>query len=260
MVKKAVGYVRVSTYGQMKEGYSLTYQREEIENYCQKNSIELLGIYEDQGQSGATVDEEGLTVERDGLQDLLAELKYIKVEYVIVLNTSRLWRSDMAKVLIQREFKRNKVDVKAIEQSTYSIYANDPNDFLINGMMELLDQYQRLEIAMKLSRGRRKKAEQGGYAGGGVPYGYKCSKGQKELQIDWDESTAILRLFELRELFPDWSLSEYAYQLNYDGFSTAKKKRFTKVQVKRIFDRENFYKGLYCYGEITSAGLYSSII
>lgn len=142
----------------------------------QKNGIELVSIYEDQGQSGATVDEEGLTVERDGLQDLLAELKYNKVDYVVVLNTSRLWRSDMAKVLIQREFKRNKVDVKAIEQSTYSIYANDPNDFLINGMMELLDQYQRLEIAMKLSRGRRKKAEQGGYAGGGVPYGLTALK------------------------------------------------------------------------------------
>jgi DNA invertase Pin-like site-specific DNA recombinase len=62
MVQKAVGYIRVSTYGQMKEGYSLTYQREEIESYCKGNSIELVGIYEDQGQSGATVDEEGLTV------------------------------------------------------------------------------------------------------------------------------------------------------------------------------------------------------
>lgn len=69
----------------------------------------------------------------------------------------------MAKALIQRELKRNRVDVRAIEQQTYSIYNNDPNDFLVNGMLELLDQYQRLEIALKLSRGRRKKAEQGGY-------------------------------------------------------------------------------------------------
>lgn len=260
MAQRAVGYIRVSTYGQMKDGYSLAYQREEIERYCQNQGIQLLDIYEDQGQSGATVDEEGLTVERKGLQDLLADLKYHNVQFVIVLNTSRLWRSDMAKVLIHRELKRNNVDVRAIEQPNYSIYTNDPNDFLINGMMELLDQYQRLEIAMKLSRGRRKKAEQGGYAGGGVPYGYKCPKGHKALTINWEEAAAILRLFELRELFPSWSLSKYAYQLNYDGYKTAKGKAFTKVQVKRILDREEFYKGLYCYGEISAIGQHLAIL
>lgn len=31
-------------------------------------------------------------------------------------------------------------------------------------MLELLDQYQRLEITLKIGRERRKKAEQGGYA------------------------------------------------------------------------------------------------
>src|SRR5690606_36988186 len=97
----------------------------------------------------------------------------------IVLNTSRLWRSDIVKVLVHREFKKHGVDVRSIEQPTYSIYKKDPNDFLINGLMELLDQYQRLEIALKLGRGRYKKAEQGGYAGGRATFGYKAKKGQK---------------------------------------------------------------------------------
>ncbi|PWI58285.1 hypothetical protein BM613_03410 [Sulfoacidibacillus thermotolerans] len=103
--------------------------------------------------SGAKVDEDGLAVEREGLQSKLADLVSVAVDCVVVLNTSRLWRSDMAKVLIQRELKRYHVDVRAIEQQTYSIYNDDPNDFLVNGMLELLDQYQRLEIALKLSRG-----------------------------------------------------------------------------------------------------------
>ncbi|MDH2881115.1 recombinase family protein, partial [Bacillus cytotoxicus] len=33
MGEKVVGYVRVSTEGQVREGYSLTYQVEEIERY-----------------------------------------------------------------------------------------------------------------------------------------------------------------------------------------------------------------------------------
>ncbi|TBX75605.1 recombinase family protein [Bacillus mycoides] len=120
MGEKVFGYIRVSTEGQVRDGYSLAYQVEEIERYCNENNLELLHVYEDRGLSGATVDEEGLTVERDGLQELL---------------------SDMAKVLIQRELRKHEVDVKAIEQSSYSIYTHDPNDFLVNGMLELLEQY-----------------------------------------------------------------------------------------------------------------------
>jgi DNA invertase Pin-like site-specific DNA recombinase len=170
MKTRVVGYVRVSTQGQVKDGYSLGYQVEEIQRYCARHNLELLDIYKDEGISGAKVDEDELTIEREGLQEMLSDLKWRDVKYIVVLNTSRLWRADMVKVLIQRELKRHKVDVKAIEQPQYSIYAHDPNDFLVNGMMELLDQYQRLEIALKLSRGRRKKAQEGGYAGGRVAY------------------------------------------------------------------------------------------
>lgn len=201
MEEKVVGYVRVSTEGQVREGYSLTYQVEEIERYCIQNKLQLLHIYEDKGISGAIVDEDGLTVEREGLQELLSDMGYHQLRKVIVLNTSRLWRSDMAKVLIQRELKKYEVDVKAIEQSNYSIYAHDPNDFLVNGMLELLDQYQRLEIALKLRRGRKKKAEQGGYAGGGVMFGYRVKKGQKVLEVDVEKAVVVRRLFELRHFF-----------------------------------------------------------
>jgi DNA invertase Pin-like site-specific DNA recombinase len=255
-----VGYVRVSTFDQVRDGYSLAYQREEIERYCERNGWELLRVFTDKGLSGAAVDEEGLTIEREGLQEMLADLKGKSITSVVVLNTSRLWRSDLAKVLIQRELKRAKVDVKSIEQPNYSIFTHDPNDFLVNGMLELLDQYQRLEIALKLSRGRKKKAEQGGYAGGGAPFGYKAQKGQRTLEVDWSHAIVVHRLFELRELFPHWSLSQLAKQLNYDGYLTAQRKPFGKVHVKRILDREDFYRGIYCYGDVTAPGAHKAII
>ncbi|GMR66793.1 MULTISPECIES: recombinase family protein [Bacillus] len=260
MGEKVVGYVRVSTEGQVRDGYSLAYQVEEIERYCTENNLELLRMYEDRGLSGATVDEEGLTVERDGLQELLSDMAYKQVSYVVVLNTSRLWCSDMAKVLIQRELKKHKVDVKAIEQSSYSIYTHDPNDFLVNGMLELLDQYQRLEIALKLSRGRKKKAERGGYAGGGVLFGYKAKKGQKVLEVDARKAVVVRRLFELRHFFKHWSLTQLAERLNRDGYRTEKGKLFTKVQVKRMLDRESFYRGIYTYGQIQANGKHPAII
>jgi site-specific DNA recombinase len=83
-------------------------------------------------------------------QTILAAIVAQDIDGVVVLNTSRLWRSDIVKVLVHREFKKYGVDVRSIEQPTYSIYKKDPSDYLINGLMELLNAYQRLEIAMKL--------------------------------------------------------------------------------------------------------------
>jgi DNA invertase Pin-like site-specific DNA recombinase len=194
------------------------------------------------------------------LQNMLADLSQSDIQFVIVLNTSRLWRSDMAKVLIQRELKRNQVDVKSIEQPNYSIFAHDPNDFLVNGMLELLDQYQRLEIALKLGRGRRKKAEQGGYAGGGIAFGYKARKGQKNITVDENKAIVVRRLFELKADYPYWTLKQYAEQLNAEGNRTEQGKAFTKVQIKRIFDHEAMYQGQYKYGHIQAIGQHQAII
>ena len=40
-------------------------------------------MYEDRGLSGATVDEDGLTVERDGLQELLSDMAYQQVAMLL---------------------------------------------------------------------------------------------------------------------------------------------------------------------------------
>lgn len=191
---------------------------------------------------------------------MLQYLSSHKVDYVVTLNTSRLWRSDIVKVLIHRELKKYGVDIKSIEQPQYSIYKKDPSDLLINGLMELLDQYQRLEIAMKLGRGRNKKASQGGYAGGNVALGYIAKKGKKAIEVDSRQAKTVRRVFELSRQNPDWSLSRLAMQLNQEGHQTKQGKSFTKVQVKRILDRKDFYQGIYRYGDIESIGQHPSII
>lgn len=255
-----IGYVRVSTSGQAKDGYSLAYQQDEIQAYCQQQGWNLLQVFTDEGISGAKVDEDALEVDRIGFQDMLAALSTQTIDAVVVLNTSRLWRSDIVKVLVHREFKKYGVDVKSIEQPSYSIYKKDPSDFLINGLMELLDAYQRLEISMKLSRGRSKKAAQGGYAGGRAAFGYKAKKGQKVIEVNKAQANTVRRLFDIREQNPNWTLTEMAIQMNQEGFTTQQGKQFTKVQVKRILDRREFYEGQYQYGDITATGLHQAIL
>lgn len=259
-MEKACGYIRVSTEGQAKQGYSLEEQREEIERYCQENGLALEGIFRDEGVSGAKANEEELSIDREGLMDMLATLKTGGIKYVVVLSTSRLWRSDMVKVLIHRELKRHGVEIKAIDRPTYSIYSTNPNDMLINGMLELLDSYERLEIALKLKRGRLQKAKEGGYSGGGVPYGYKVRRGSKGIEVEPMQAEAVRRIFELNHMCPWLTLQDVADTLNEEGFKGKNGQDVNAMLVKRVLEKEDFYRGVYRYSGVTAEGKHDSIL
>ena len=126
-----VGYIRVSTQGQVKEGYSLGEQLDEIEKFCTVNGYNLIDTFSDEGKSGAKTDEDETRIDRDGLLNMLDRLKGGDIKYIVVLSTNRLWRSDMVKMIIHKELKKYKVDIKSIDVPTYSIYTSNPTDVLI---------------------------------------------------------------------------------------------------------------------------------
>jgi len=254
------GYCRVSTLNQAKEGFSLSEQHEEIVRYCNDNNLNLIDVFSDEGISGAKANEDEMSIEREGLLDMLSNVRVDKIQYVVVLSTSRLWRSDMVKVLLQRELKKQHVDIKAIDRPGYSIYSSNPNDILVNGMFELLDVYERLEIALKMKRGRIQKAKSGGFSGGGCPYGYIAKRGSKVLEIEPHRAEAVRRVFELTSMCPWLTLQDIADTLNEEGFTTARAAAFHPSQVKRIIDNRNFYEGQYHYSGITSEGLHEPIL
>jgi DNA invertase Pin-like site-specific DNA recombinase len=252
---KAIGYIRVSTETQVREGQGLEIQKREIEKYCKTHKLDLIKIYEDKGISGAKADEESLTIDRDGLQDMLADIPILDVSCIVVLNTSRLWRSDLVKVLIQRELKKYQVDVKAIDQPTYSIYSqDDPSQFLINGMMELLDQYQRLEIALKLKRGKINKAKRGGFAGGTRPLGYKKVEvdNKADITIDQGEAETVSMIKRLRKR--GLSMKAIADHLNDNGIPTKRGGKWYASTIQYILNNK-LYKGLFEYNSIKAKRL-----
>ena len=66
-----VPWLRVSTMGQVKEGYSLGEQLDEIEKFCTANGYNLVDTFRDEGISGAKADEDEMRINRDGLLDML---------------------------------------------------------------------------------------------------------------------------------------------------------------------------------------------
>lgn len=255
---RVVGYVRVSTEGQADHGHGLEAQEEAIRQYCTQQGWQLLGIYQDV-ISGAAVDEDNLTLTRPGLLDLLASLKAQRPAYVVVTETSRLWRSDVARVLIRRELRRYQVDVRSITQPTYSLTVKEPADVLLHGMLELIDEFERLTIALRLRRGRLQKARTGGYAGGLPPYGYRATRGGKRLELHPEEAPIVRRIFGLRRS----GLSPYAIaaRLNREGIPTRQGRKWTHKQVSRILGRAPIYRGkVYRYGGVVANGLQPPIL
>ena len=229
------GYIRVSTTTQVVKGQGLDTQKNAIIDYCNKNNIELSSIFEDAGISGTIPD-------RDGLNDLMSVLT--KNDTVIVLNTSRLWRSDSVKVLVHHEFKKDNVNIVSIEQPNYDMYTKDPNDFLFNGMMELLEQYERMTISKKLAKGRKTKARNGSKSCGTAPFAYKWQDAQ--IVIDYNNHLIVQDIFAM---YADTgSLAETARQCAAKGYKTSTGKDFSKQAISNMI-HNSFY-----IGTVTHAG------
>lgn len=85
--KGVVGYVRVSTEMQVREGESLGEQRKAIEKYCKANELKLLEIIEDAGVTGRDFRT------RPGILEIHRLAKRKGIDKIIARDMSRLGRS-----------------------------------------------------------------------------------------------------------------------------------------------------------------------
>lgn len=238
---KTYGYARVSTGTQAEKGYGLDAQQAEIKKHCNINGLSLDRIFVDAGISGAikdTDDDEAIT-KREALMELLAVIE--EGDRIVVLNTSRLWRSDNTKVLIRRELMKKKVVLISIEQPAYDLYTINPNDRLVSGLMELLDEWERLSIALKLARGRTVKAKGGDKPAGNCPLGYNYAPDKKSIVVIEEEAKIVRQIFT--EAQKGRSLQQIADYLNAQGLTSRRGTSWSSGTVARIVHNE-FYIGL----------------
>lgn len=239
---KAVGYCRVSTKGQAVHGLGLEDQEAAVRAYCAHEGWDLVDVYSDT-ISGAFVDEDELRVPRPGFSRLLSEANGARgVSYVVVYDTSRLWRSDFARVLVQRDLRRLGLDIRSIKEPQYSLAASsEASNALINAVVEGIATYDRLSLVARLRRGRLSKAAQGGYACGEAPYGFRRVRGSKVLEIHEAEARIVRRIFALHKR--GLATRAIARQLNGEGVKTKEGAAWRNVQVLRVLRRRAFYEG-----------------
>lgn len=238
-------YMRVSTETQAERNGTQA-QRAAIKLYCEQNNIELSGTFEDLGISGTITD-------RPALLDLLSVLE--KDDKILVLNTSRLWRDDDAKIIIKKQIMNAKASVLSIEQPTYDIYTKDPNEYLLNAIMEILDQYDRMSIAMKMSKGRRAKAKKGEKACGLAPIGYKWINA--DIVTDMDAADIVKDIFKAYVNLN--SLQKVADYCTAKGYKTSRGNNYSKATLKKMLNND-FYIGIVTHNGNKTEGVHTPII
>jgi len=202
---KAVGYIRVSTDEQAKDGISLDQQSESIRAYCQAKGWELIEIISDE--------KTGKNLTRPGIQRVLSLAQQKKIDAMVVLKLDRLTRSVRDLGNLVEIFEKYDVAFSSIRDSFDTSTASGK---LILNVLGSIAQWEREMIAERTRDGLRyKKARLENY--GPVPYGFELDG--KKLVPNSKEMGVVEYIRKLRHKL-QYSYRLIAERLNTEGFLT----------------------------------------
>jgi site-specific DNA recombinase len=183
---KAIGYVRVSTEEQAREGISLVNQKVKIHAYCELHNFELETIIEDAGKSGKDIN-------REGIQELIQKVKDRRIGAVLVYKLDRLSRKVIDTLNMIELMKKNHVEFHSIIDSIDTKTAM--GKFFIN-IMASLAQMERDLISERTKDALQMKIIKNERAGQ-IPYGWVLAEDDITLVMNDDEQKAIRLIKEL---------------------------------------------------------------
>jgi site-specific DNA recombinase len=176
----AIGYVRVSTEEQAKEGISLENQRAKIQAYCRLHDFELDDIIEDAGKSGKDLN-------REGVQAIIKRIQDREIDAVIVYKLDRLSRRVIDTLNLIELMKRHKVVFHSITDNIDTKTAM--GKFFLNIMAslaqmerDLISERTKDALWMKIIKNER---------AGQIPYGWELAPDGKALTAKEDEQEVI---------------------------------------------------------------------
>lgn len=169
-VKKAIGYIRVSTIGQVEEGASLEVQENAIKEFCKKREYRLLRdrIYRDEGRSAYRGQK------RIGLKNVMSDVINKRCDVVVVYSISRFYRNTLGLLEALKTMKKHHVDFVSISEEY--IDTSTPTGEAILQFMGVLAQLESAQTGERVKTVLRQKAKNGEYIGSKAPLGYELVK------------------------------------------------------------------------------------
>ena len=234
-IKRAVGYIRVSTDAQAGEDkFGVEAQKEAITEYAASHGYSVVDWFTD------TVS--GKSDKRPELDKILFG-EYVTnppFEAVIAFKSDRVARE--TKLYFYYLYileKRNIQLISTVEAFPEGDFAN-----IYRALMLFVAEQERKNICMRTGNGRAMKASAGGYSGGKAPFGYRPEGGR--LVIDEKEAEVVRKIFELTA--DGMKMLRVAEWLNDNGYRSRSDGKFYTSSIKNILENEPMYRGMYRYG------------
>lgn len=216
-MKKAIGYVRVSTTDQ---AISPKFQETEILNFCKENGYEC-EIFKDIGVGRtAPIDE------REGLTGAINKLK--KGYLFVVYKLDRLAGDLLLQLSIEDIVKRKKCDFISIIGEGTGIGQDTPEREMLKNIIAVFAEFERSQIR-KRTKNALEQLRREGKVSGTIPYGFKR---EGDLILDCEEELEIIEcILSLRK---NMSFDKIVKFLNNEGVKTRNGNPWRKQQIYNI--------------------------
>ncbi len=225
---RAAGYIRVSQERNARNGYGLGAQEAEVRRYAEYKELERVRFYREAGVSG-------YERERPELERLLADAKAGKFDVVVFPSIDRAGRSVKDIIEIDAVLREAGVDIVFLREG---IDTSTPTGELYRNIMAAVAQFEGRLIYERMSKGKRRKAAEGGYIGGWLPYGYRLENGRAVVVPE--EAKEVVRVFRWRA--EGRTLEAICERLNADSVKTQRNGKW-RVSTVRGMLANRFYAG-----------------
>ena len=189
---KFIGYTRVSSEKQAKEGVSLEAQKKAITEYAAEKKLELVGIISEQ-VSGSVI-----CTERKGFKQIFDMMDNREINGLIVAKLDRISRniSDQSAIL-EKYFSTGKNKLIIVEMDRIDL--SNPSDKMLINMLGSLSQFERDLIISRTNTAMKYKKSKNERLGGYIPYGKKLLEDGKTLVDNKEEIDMMNRFRDLHE-------------------------------------------------------------
>lgn len=165
---KLMGYCRVSTEDQRSNGVSLGAQRERLAAYATAHGLDLVGIEEDAGVSGATK-----PARRPGLARVLAAIRGGEADGLIVIKLDRLSRTTRDTLDLMDAARSQNWRLVSVDEHLDSGTASGR---LVVTVLAALSQMEREQVGERTRVALDEIAREGRARSRFVPFGYRTAE------------------------------------------------------------------------------------
>ena len=181
----AIGYIRVSTDEQARNGVSLDAQAASIQGWAEKAHIQLIRIFEDAGISGTGIRQ------RPALQEAL-RLSCEEKAVLVVYSLSSLSRSTKDTLQIAEKLDRAGADLVSLSEQIDTTSASGK---MVFRLMAVLCEFERDQISERTSAALQHRKVKG-LVYSPTPFGYR-REGNRLIPVE-EEQNILEQMIDLR--------------------------------------------------------------